>query len=357
MYNIRLEKLRKCLKLAKAESLLITNINNIYYLSGFSGSAAFLLVTEEKGILGTDFRYLGQAKKQVQNFEIISYEEKTACIKNCVQDTGIRQLGFESEYVSVAFFHKLKNALPGFELQPYANLVEELRQVKDEHEIELLRQAIDITDKTLEELIEDKVVKVGRREKEICNEIEYILRKNGADKAGFDPIVASGPFSAMPHAQPSERRLQEGDFVIVDFGAKHGGYHADLTRTFTLGKASKEQERIYEIVLNAQERAIKTISPGLKCSELDLTARDFIQENGFGEYFGHGLGHGIGLDIHEAPKIHYKNDGILKNNMVFTIEPGIYVPELGGVRIEDVVLVTDKGHEVLTSAGKGKDRS
>lgn len=335
----------------RLDALLITDIKNIRYLTNFSGSSGFLLVTGEKAIFVTDFRYKTQAEEEVRGLELRIEKEKIQdTVVKLIQEFGLETLGFEAQTLSFDLYKKISERLDGVELKPTTSFIEDLRVVKEEEEIESIRKSIGIAEEAFGNIL--KTLKPGLMEKDIAIALEYELRKEGSGPIPFDIIVSSGKRAALPHASSSEKRLEEGDLVIIDWGAQSDGYNSDISRTLILGNGSPEREKIYSIVLDAQKEAIKEIRPGISFSTLDAVARDFIKDAGYGEYFGHGLGHGIGLSVHEAPHISWQGEGILKEGMVFTVEPGIYIPELGGVRIEDIVLVKEEGAEVLTHLPK-----
>lgn len=341
----RIEKVRGLLGEEGIDGLLVTDPLNLRYLSGFSGTNGTILLTQEKTLFITDFRYLEQARLELTcEFEIIKEGNSLVdTLKSLL--VGVKHLGVEGESLTINHFKELKEGLE-VDILSTSGLVSSLRKIKEEEEISKIRQAIDIAHSAGEEIL--GLLKSGLSELEVAAELEYRMRKGGTEGFGFSSIVASGPRSALPHGQASAKRIKEGDFVILDWGAIFEGYHCDLTRTVVIGTPNNEQRRIYKAVFDAQELGIDLVKPGLKASELDQRVREFIVELGFGEFFGHNLGHGVGLDVHEAPTISKKNDDPLRPGMIFTIEPGIYIPAMGGVRIEDMVLVTDDGCEVLT---------
>jgi Xaa-Pro aminopeptidase len=328
--------------------VLVTNLLNVRYLSGFSGTFAALIITADQSILLTDSRYTEQAAMEAPGFSVEQGCSKwLESVAEIVSRLGIRKLGFEARWFSYADWKTLGREIPDVDLLPMEPIVEEMRLVKDDKEIEVLKKAIRITDDVCRRVLE--LLRPGMTEKDVALEIVYAMLKNGADKEAFDTIVTSGPRSAMPHGKPTDSRLVEGEFVLMDFGAYHGGYHGDITRTVVLGTADAKQEEMHSVVMEAQSRAIKAIRPGATGVEIDSVARDYIAERGYGEFFGHSLGHGLGLEIHDGAILTPRSDIVLQPGMVVTVEPGIYVPHLGGVRIEDVVLITESGCEVLTS--------
>jgi Xaa-Pro aminopeptidase len=331
------------------EAVIVKDLSNIYYLSGFTGTTAVLLITAGRQYLLTDFRYLQQAEKEAQDYEIVRVDSNgNDKIAELLQ--GIRTVGIEEEQTPLADFRKIQAALPDCELLDASGIFAELRQVKDASEIDRLREVIQITDEAFREILNQ--IKPGAVEQEISLDLEFSLRKRGASGRSFDYIVASGQRGALPHGVASTKRMAAGEMVTLDFGAKMHQYCSDLTRTVCLGKPDPKQIEIYNLVLEAQQRAIDGLKPGMTGKEGDALAREVITRAGYGDYFGHGLGHSVGLDIHENPRLSPKEDRTIEPGMVITVEPGIYIPEWGGVRIEDVVLVTNFGVEVLTQSPK-----
>ncbi len=349
----RIEKTREHLDDAGVKAFYVTGPENLIYLSGFSGSTGALLLHAGKPYLLTDFRYIEQAGRECPGFEIIevkgSYPE---ALLDIVKKNDFSPLGCEGEHLTYNQFSAFKAKLAGIELKPLSGVVEAVRLCKDENEIQSIVEAVRLADEAFREIL--PVIRTGVSEQEIALRLEYFMRRMGADKTAFDTIVASGPRSALPHGVASSRVIQEGDLVTMDFGAVYCGYHSDITRTIVMGRPQKKQEDIYSIVLEAQMKAISVLRAGVKASDVDRAARDIIEHMGYGEYFGHGTGHGVGLSIHENPSLSLKDDTVLKAGMVVTIEPGIYLPGWGGIRIEDTVLVEDNGCRVLTRSPKEK---
>jgi Xaa-Pro aminopeptidase len=347
--NKRLQNLRNLMKEKDIEAFVIYKFVNVTYITGFTGDDSVALVTHDKAIFITDGRYTEQAQKEVKDFEVI--EHKTGIkevLKEYIKTLGIKKLAFE-ESISYGQYRELKEFLE-IELIPQANLVETLRMVKDEEEIENIKKAQNITDKAFEYLL--NFIKVGMTEKEVALELEYFMKKQGAEDLSFDTIVASGKRSSLPHGKASEKVIEKGDFVTIDFGCKVNGYCSDMTRTIVMGKANEKQKEIYNIVLEAQQKAIANLKAGLTSKEADLLARSVIEEKGYGKYFSHSLGHGVGLEVHEAPSLSFKKEEILKEGAIVTVEPGIYIPYFGGVRIEDMVLLKEDGVINLTKSSK-----
>lgn len=333
----------------KVDAYIVIRPENGRYLSGFTGGEATLFISLERACLLTDFRYIEQAKAQSPDFEIINSGQDHFDSLSEIGQT-VRRVGFEGDYVTYVDYGKLKNAFSQAELLSLPNLVSHLRSVKDESEIKLIRQAVKIADDAFAEVL--KTIEIGQREEEIGLSLEFSMRRAGASGASFDFIIASGVRSALPHGTASSKRAQSGEFLTMDFGAIYQGYCSDITRTIFLGEPEDKHREVYDIVLAAQKAGIEAVIPGRTGKEVDAVARKLIEEAGYGEYFGHGLGHSVGLAIHEGPNLNKREDRVLEPGMVVTVEPGIYIPDWGGVRIEDIVLVTEKGCEVLTQAPK-----
>jgi Xaa-Pro aminopeptidase len=346
----RIDRIRNILRDDNIDGILITTMQNVHYLSGFTGSDAVLLMTETGGYFLTDSRYTTQAKEEVSGFEVIEYRKKIEGLSNLINELRLGGVGFEAGNVTCQAHKELAEKTIGSQFIPLDKKVRNMRAVKDDEEIGRIKMAIDIAAKSLME--NTCRVTPGNQEREIAMELEFSMRRNGADNVAFDTIVASGGRSALPHGKASEKRVGEGDFVIIDFGARYRGYYSDETCTFFCGKPNRRQKEIYQIVKDAHDKAISSVLPGMKAMEIDAVARGWIKDAGYGEYFGHGTGHGVGLEVHENPVIGPESEDLLEEGMVFTIEPGIYIPEWGGVRIEDMVLVTRKGCEVLTGLSK-----
>lgn len=352
-FDTRRDKLRKAIRKAGADALLVTDFTNVTYLTGFTGDDSYLLVAAKDEVLLSDPRYATQLEQECPGLptEIRSPGvdmNESACRQ--VRSRKIGRLGIESGSMTVAQHAALAEKLAKTELTPTANLVEDLRIIKDRDEIERIRRAAWQARRGFEAV--RATLSPDQTETEVAAELEHFLRRVGAKGCSFPPIVAVGPQSALPHARPGPARIGRSDFTLIDWGANEGLYVSDLTRMVVTGKISPKLERIYGVVLKAQEAAIAAIRPGLTCSEVDEVARAIITEAGYGKQFGHGLGHGIGLLIHEAPRLAKNQQQVLEPGMVVTVEPGIYLPGWGGVRIEDDVLVTRDGHEVLSSVPK-----
>lgn len=348
---MRLKRLREVMKEKEIEALLITNPLNRRYLSGFTGTAGYLLISDKIAYLLTDGRYIEQAKKQATQFEVISRPENVLkTVADLLQQESISTLAFESEHLTVAEHQQLQQIVAPVKTKSVRQLVEQLRIIKDEQEIDCIKRAIRVVDEVFVEILSE--IAPGMTEHQVATRMEYLMREKGASGSSFDTIVASGIRSALPHGVASEKILEDGDLVTLDFGCYVDGYTSDLTRTFVLGTPHNKQREIYDIVLESQQKTIASLRPGMTGSEADQIARQVIEEAGYGEAFAHGLGHGIGLDIHEEPSLRRSSEQVLQPGMVVTVEPGIYLPGFGGVRIEDDVLITKSGATVLTTATK-----
>lgn len=349
----RVERLRTRMDELSVESLLITSRPNVRYLSGFTGSAGSLLVGKEFAVLLTDKRYTLRARSEAPGFEVVVPENPDDdVLKTQMESRGLRKIGFEANHITVKTLEgwREKYGELGIEWVPTNGVVEELRMVKDAQEVASIREACGIADAAFRHI--QLFLQPEAVELDVAMELEFYMRRQGARRPAFESIVASGEHSAMPHAEVSERRFQPGDLVTLDFGAEVNGYCSDITRTVVIGKATPEQRRLYEVVLEAQLRAIDAIKPGVKGADVDAVARQVITDAGYGDYFTHSLGHSLGLSVHDGPGLGQKSEVVLEPGMVFTVEPGIYIEGFGGVRIEDDVLVTEEGAEVLTHSPK-----
>jgi Xaa-Pro aminopeptidase len=332
------------------DGFLVTSLENVRYLSGFTGSDATLLLTGGQKLLLTDSRYTIQAGKETDGYNIVQYTKKVQGIADQILGCQIGRLGFESQHMPYAIYSDLSAKLEKLHLVPLNEEIRDARIRKDSSEVRLLKKAIAIAERALLQGLH--LIKPGMSERELAQEIEFEMRRLGADSIAFDTIVASGPRGALPHGKASEKKLKRGDLIVIDFGARFNGYHSDETCTVSLGRPSSEQRKVYSIVEEAHDRAISSIRPGAAYREIDSIARQHIERQGYGSRFGHGLGHGVGLAVHEEPRISFDSSGVAEKGMVFTIEPGIYVPKWGGVRIEDMVLVKQGQCEVLTGIDK-----
>jgi Xaa-Pro aminopeptidase len=352
-HKTRRERLRLAVKKAGAEALLVTDFTNVTYLTGFTGDDSYLLLHPGGAVVLSDPRYTTQLGEECPGLDLYIRRPGATMIQaisKVLRSAKVQRLGIEADWMSVALREQVAGERPKMEILPTSGLVETLRQIKDQDEIARIRRAVWQAEKAFAVL--RSTLRPEKTEKQIAAELEYQMRLFGAKGCSFSSIVGVGPRAALPHATPGRQRICESDFVLVDWGANEEQYNSDLTRVLVTGKISPKLERVYGIVLRAQTRAIAAIRPGASTRQVDGVARGIIAKAGFGRYFGHGLGHGLGLAVHEAPRLAANSDTPLKAGMVVTVEPGIYLPGWGGVRIEDDVLVTRRGHEVLTTVPK-----
>jgi Xaa-Pro aminopeptidase len=351
----RLAALRARLGEQGVEAVLITHGENVAYLSGFTGGAdGALVISAAEAVLVSDFRYDIQARRQAPDFSFHQARVRLVDgIAEVIRERGFHFLGFERTDVSYDTFTALGERLPGVGLTPLRNLVERLRVVKDATEVAAIRRAAALADEAVAHA--QSLLAPGAVEAEIAVEVEAFLRRRGSEPLPFPLIIAAGDNSALPHATVSDRRLEAGDLVVVDLGARTDGYCSDITRTFAVGAPTDEQRAIYRLVWEAQRRGLEAVRAGAAAAEVDAVARDFLAEGGHGDHFGHGLGHGVGREVHEAPRLGKQSDDRLEAGMVVTVEPGIYIEGWGGVRIEDLVLVTEDGCEILSRAPKPEE--
>ena len=346
----RLRRLRERMAATELEGFVVSNIFNVRYLSGFSGSTACMFVTLDDAVLVTDFRYDEQARSEAYGGVEVRIDKRDALtVIGDMVGAFPGKLAFESGSLPFASYEKLCARADG-NLTAVEGMPEKLRAVKEPQELEWIAEAVRITDGVFEIIVGE--LKPGMTEIEVAARIDYLIMTSAGDLSAFRTIVASGERGALPHAHPSERKLAMGDLVTMDFGAVYNGYCADLTRTVVLGEPTDKQQEVYEVVLAAQKRAVEGIRVGMTGKEADAIAREYIAGKGYGDEFGHGLGHGLGLEIHEGPRLSAKDDSVLAAGMVVTVEPGIYMPGWGGVRIEDDVVIEEDGCRVLTSSDK-----
>ncbi|KGE17984.1 M24 family metallopeptidase [Paenibacillus wynnii] len=351
MGNNRVSKLRKVLQARGLDAMLITSGINRRYLSGFTGSSGYVLITAEESYLLTDFRYRTQAAEQAAGLTIVEHGPKFIdTVRELLPSGGKVRVGFEQDDVTFSAYTAYAEALKPAELVPVSKAVEDLRMIKDAEELAVMGRAADLADDTFHHIL--NVLKPGMTERDVDLEMEFYMRTHGATSSSFDTIVASGERSAMPHGVASSRVILGDEFVTFDFGALLDGYCSDLTRTVALGTPNPKLKEIYDIVLEAQLHALAHIKPGMTGRECDALARDIITRYGYGDQFGHSTGHGLGMEVHEWPRLSKLSDDILQPGMVVTVEPGIYLPGIGGVRIEDDVVVTESGISLLTHSSK-----
>ena len=334
------------------DALLLTDIGNLGYVTGFTGSTAQALITPDEALFITDSRYTLRALAECKGFQIIETPSGSGgygeALQNILKERpAVRRLGFEAGHVTVSLRESFGKSGPNVQWIGTEDVIEALRVVKDPDEIAVIRRAIDVAEAAF--LSVKPLLKPGTRERDFAIELEFAMRRGGAEGVSFDSIVASGPMGARPHHRAGDRQLEAGDLVTIDWGAVVDGYASDITRTVAIGHVSDEQRRLYGIVLEAQQRAIAAIAPGQTGKAIDAVARDFITSHGYGEAFGHSLGHSLGRDVHDGPGFSVRSDKlVLAQGMVMTVEPGVYLEDWGGIRIEEDVLVTEGGCEILT---------
>lgn len=345
----RLEKLKKLIRTKELDAILIYMPVNRRYFSGFTGSAGYALIFQDRNYFLSDFRYIQQSQKQCEGFEIVTMSIENTLSK-ILASFNITKLGIEDNFMDVAAYLKLKQEIAGIEMTGIGQDLIMIRAVKDEKELEYIAKAAEIADSAFTDILNH--IKPGVTEKEIADRLESFMKSKGASGLSFDSIVASGVRSSLPHGVASDKQIEDGDFLTLDFGCIYNGYCSDMTRTIVVGKASDKQKKIYSIVLKAQLKALELVKPGEICKDIDAAARNIIAENGYADYFGHGLGHGVGLQVHELPVLNPLGDIRLQENMVITDEPGIYIPDFGGVRIEDLIVVKQNGPVILSRSSK-----
>ena len=351
MALFRADKLRESFKSIGIDAVLVSNPYNRRYLTNFTGTYGCAIIGRKKNVLITDSRYVEQARAQCKEFEIVEQKKGTyETILSVLQSINVENLGFEEDFIT---FHRYKNYIDSFKnvnLVPSGKSIEKLRGLKDSYEISKIRKAAQIADSAFSYILE--VIKPGISELDIALELEFYMKKNGASALSFDTIVASGLRSSMPHGIASNKIIQYGDAITLDFGCVFEGYCSDMTRTVFVGKAEDKLREIYNIVLKAQVSALKALKAGAISKEVDNTAREIITNRGYGDNFGHSLGHSVGLEVHEEPRLSPKNESVVQVGMVLTVEPGIYREGVGGVRIEDMVVVTENGYDNFVTSPK-----
>lgn len=345
---VRLQK-----ELEKGSALLVASVPGRFYLTGFETSDGYVLITPENAYFLIDFRYYEKAKELVKSCDVLLSNAALRQVSELCEENGISNLFVESEYVSLSFFNSLKEAVSPVSVSDdgrFDSLLREMRSVKTQRELELIREAQKLTDDTFSYILER--IETGRTEREVMLDMEFYMRRLGSEGVSFDFIVVSGKNSSLPHGVPTDKIIERGDFLTMDFGAVVGGYRSDMTRTVAVGSVSDEQKRVYETVLKAQNAAIDAVRPGEICKDIDKIARDIINKAGYEGCFGHGLGHSVGVEIHEWPNFNTRCEAVLKPGTVMTVEPGIYLENRFGVRVEDMVFVTESGCENITKSEK-----
>jgi Xaa-Pro aminopeptidase len=358
VYQDRRKRAVRLLARQGLEHLLVTTVSNVTYLTGFTGEDSFLLLGAREEVVITDMRYTTQLSEECPELRLAVRRpgvSMTEIVAKTLASAGVRKVGIEAEAMPVAMYFELQEKLSKAELRPTAGIIERLREIKDREEVAEIRRAVWYAEKAFAAV--RATLRPEQTERQVAADLEHQIRQFGGTGFSFPAIVAAGPRSALPHGRASDGRIGDWDFVLVDWGATGRLYKSDLTRVLVTGRISPKLERIYGLVLKAQGQAIAKIRPGATCQEVDEAARGVISEAGHGRHFGHGLGHGLGLDIHESPRLGKNVRRRLKAGMVVTVEPGIYLPGWGGVRIEDDVLVTRSGHEVLSTVPKGLDET
>lgn len=346
----RIEKLRALMGKSAIDAYLVTSPANLRYLTNFTGTAGMALVTLDQAFFITDFRYIEQASEQVQGMTIIQHQgDIVSELLKLMESQSVSVLGFEDAVLTYAEYSIFEEVIDA-ELAPASGLIERLREQKDDGEIAIIEKACAIADEGFDHVL--KMIRPGMTELEVANQLDFYMRSLGASGTSFETIVASGVRSALPHGVASEKMIEQGDLITLDFGCVYQGYVSDITRTFAIGDPGQQLKDIYQIVLAAQKKVLEVAQAGVTGSQLDAVARDFISGAGYGEAFGHSTGHGIGMEIHEGPNISRSNDEQLMEGNVITDEPGIYLAGLGGVRIEDDLVILAEGNRILTQSPK-----
>lgn len=346
---MKIEKVQQYLHAYNVDAMLIESPINRQYVTGFTGTFGSVLITKDEAIFITDFRYIEQAQEQAKGFRVIENRDTATEIYEQAKKRNVQTIAFEEDLTSYKKYMTLSQ-YEQIKFVPVSGLIEDMRKIKTVNELENIKFSAKIADIAFDKILKD--LKPGVSEKYICNKLEMYMREAGANSSAFDMIIASGYRSALPHGVASDKLIEKGDMVTLDFGALYKGYRSDMTRTVAVGKPEAKLEEIYHIVNDALSIGINCIKDGASCSYVDTEIRDYITKKGFGKEFGHGAGHSFGLEIHESPYFSKSSEEQLQSGMVMTIEPGIYIPNLGGVRIEDDVLVTDSGCEILTQSPK-----
>ncbi|MCH7321851.1 Xaa-Pro peptidase family protein [Solibacillus sp. MA9] len=347
---MKLAKLRQALIDNQVDAILITNEYNRRYMTGFTGTAGVAIVSQNDAVFITDFRYTEQAAAQIKDFRIEQHKgtifEEVA---NQAAIMGVKTLAFEKDAMHYGTYEVYKSSVKA-DFVPLSGVIEKIRLIKSQEEINIIKVACEIADNAFTHIL--NFIKPGITELDVSNELEFFMRKQGATSSSFDIIVASGLRSALPHGVATDKIIETGDFVTLDFGAYYNGYISDITRTVAVGQPSEQLVEMYNAVLESQLLALEKVGPGMTGAQADAVSRDYLKSKGLGEAFGHSLGHGIGLEVHEGPGLNFRSEVVLEPNMVVTIEPGVYIPGVGGVRIEDDILITETGNEILNHSDK-----
>ncbi len=350
VYQSRLARLRSILLSSHIQGLILFDLHNIRYFTGFTGSDGALVVREQSATLLVDGRYLTQARKEVQVADLFLFQDKVDGLESVLDLKAGETVGFEASAVSYAFFLRLSDRLREERLKPLSEELNSIRAVKDAEEISCMRRAAELAGRVLEAVASK--IRPGVPERDVALEIDFGSARAGAERMAFETIVASGANAALPHAKPGLKNLEQGDLIVIDYGVVVDGYCSDETCTFCLGYADEKKREAYAAVKEAHDRALEAVRAGVTCSSIDRVARSVLERYGLDALFSHGAGHGVGLEVHEAPRVSAKSDAVLTEGMVITIEPGVYIPGQWGIRIEDTVLVRDAGCEVLTKMPK-----
>ncbi len=346
----RLESIKSFMDELNLDAVYITHMPNIRYITGFSGSSAYVIITKNKNFFITDFRYKEQSHSQVKDFEIIVKAASAEEVKNIFESEGLKNIGFESAHITVHQLDDLKASSKDVMFTPLGDRIERLTMIKTPDEIAKIQKAVDISDLVFNKLLD--IIKPGMKELDISAEISYWHKKFGASRDSFDPIVASGWRGCLPHGMASDKIISNGEMVTLDFGCVYDGFCSDITRTISVGKPSDEMKKVYEVVLKSQQLALDSAKAGISTKELDQVSRKYIHDSGYEGKFGHGLGHGLGIEVHEIPSVSHRMEMVLQENVVVTIEPGIYLEDIGGVRIEDDILIKDESCYVFNKSPK-----
>lgn len=351
MIKKRIESLKAILK--DGQAILITDNNNRFYFTNFKSSAGTVVISKYFSCFLIDFRYFEKAKNTIKELDVVLCESLYKQLNSLFKTNNIKEIFVETDNVTISNFENLKNNLKEFEISSETTVsehIKKLRSIKSEKETTYISLAQELTDKTFSYILPK--IKLGMTEKEIMLDMEFFMRSLGSEGVSFDFIVVSGKNTSLPHGVPTDKKIQNGDFITMDFGAVINGYHSDMTRTVAVGSVTKKQREVYETVLKAQKETLNFIKPNVSCYDVDKTARDIISLAGYGECFGHGLGHSVGLEIHESPACNTRDKTLLQKGMIMTVEPGIYIENEFGVRIEDMVVVTENGCQNLTKSPK-----